>query len=55
MYRLCVCACVREREGESETRRERSEGPLVTSLVGIATSGGPAAPLVNMLLLGGLL
>lgn len=32
---------------------ERSKGPLVTSLAGIGTSGGPAAPLVNMLLLSG--
>ena len=40
---LCICGYC----------RERSKGPLLTSLEGIGTSGGPAAPLVNMLLLGG--
>lgn len=40
---LCVCVCA----------VQGSKGPLMTSLVGIGTSGGPAAPLVNMLLLSG--
>lgn len=53
---LCCCACTMY---SPQTLfvcvfcRERSKGPLVTSLVGIGTSGGPAAPLVNMLLLSG--
>lgn len=33
---------------------DRRKGPIATSLVGTGTSGGPAALLVNMLLLCGL-
>lgn len=47
---VCECVCVGV---VCVYCRERSKGPLVTSLVGIGTSGGPAAPLVNMLLLSG--
>lgn len=47
MYRLLEKSCV------SVYCRERSKGPLLTSLQGIGTSGGPAAPLVNMLFLSG--
>lgn len=47
MKKSCICVQICVQYGE------RSKGPLVTSLAGIGTSGGPAAPLVNMLLLSG--